>query len=89
MLMLYLFQSYCPRHTAIRKTPSKLLSPGLDGPLEMTPLQLVEEEFYKYASPEELSNELSLSIQISSLIYNYWKLKRKVINTTLIKCYFM
>ena len=34
--------------------------------------------FYKYASPDDLTRELNLSPKLSTLLYNYWKLKRKV-----------
>uniref|UniRef100_A0A1X7SM56 Uncharacterized protein n=1 Tax=Amphimedon queenslandica TaxID=400682 RepID=A0A1X7SM56_AMPQE len=85
-------ESYCPRHTTLRKTPSKLLSPSnstlvtpnnllvpppLSPLMEQTPLQRVESQFYEYTSHEELSKELKISSQASTLIYNYWKLKRK------------
>lgn len=44
------------------------------------PSQLVQlqESFYNYASPEDLISKLKLSLKLSNLIYNYWKLKRKV-----------
>ncbi|XP_019856885.1 PREDICTED: protein Jade-3-like [Amphimedon queenslandica] len=45
--------------------------------MEQTPLQRVESQFYEYTSHEELSKELKISSQASTLIYNYWKLKRK------------
>ena len=52
--------------------------PPLSPLMEQTPLQRVESQFYEYTSHEELSKELKISSQASTLIYNYWKLKRKV-----------
>ena len=47
----------------------------INGP---TQLIQVQESFYKYASVEDLIKEMKLSPKLSALIYNYWKLKRKV-----------
>ena len=41
-------------------------------------LQEVEEMFYKYSNPQDLVKEYEMSSQLALLIYNYWKLKRKV-----------
>ena len=38
----------------------------------------LEEEFHRHASPADLQRELNLSERVSSLLYNYWQLKRKV-----------
>lgn len=91
-------QSYCPKHTAMRKSPTKhqyhsphhsreemggTTSEGGEGEgegAENRPSQLVQlqEQFYNYASIDDLIEKLKLSPKLSSLIYNYWKLKRKV-----------
>ncbi len=44
------------------------------------PSQLVQlqESFYNYASAEDLVTKLNLPLKLSILLYNYWKLKRKV-----------
>jgi len=44
----------------------------------------VQQAFYKYASPDDLTRELNLSPKLSALLYNYWKLKRKVRVYTLV-----
>lgn len=75
-------QSYCPKHTALRRSPSRnhlLSSPHkIDMMNKPTQLIQVQESFYKYASVEDLVKEMKLSPKLSTLIYNYWKLKRKV-----------
>lgn len=38
----------------------------------------VSQEFYKYTSPDDLVAGLKLSLKLSTMIYNYWKLKRRV-----------
>ena len=43
-----------------------------------TQLIQVQESFYKYASVDDLMKEMKLTPKLSTLIYNYWKLKRKV-----------
>jgi len=87
------FQSYCPKHTAVRNSPSKqnfysplhqgskVLGSGAGGGVvENRPSQLVQlqEQFYNYASTEDLVENFKLSPKLSALIFNYWKLKRKV-----------
>ena len=48
---------------------------------ENRPSQLVQlqEQFYNYASIDDLVEKLKLSPKLGALIYNYWKLKRKVV----------
>lgn len=72
-----LHESYCPKHTALRKTPSKLMSPQKTIDRVTSQLQEVEELFYKYSTPQDLVKEYEMSSQLALLIYNYWKLKRK------------
>jgi hypothetical protein len=43
-----------------------------------TQLIQVQESFYKYASVDDLVKEMKLTPKLSTLVYNYWKLKRKV-----------
>lgn len=43
-------------------------------------LVLLQESFYNYASAEDLISKHHLPPKLSTLIYNYWKLKRKVGN---------
>ena len=75
-------QSYCPKHTALRRSPSRnhLLSSPHKNDMLHRPTQLiqVQESFYKYASVDDLVKEMKLTPKLSTLIYNYWKLKRKV-----------
>ena len=77
-----LTQSYCPKHTALRRSPSRnhLLSSPHKNDMLHRPTQLiqVQESFYKYASVDDLIKEMKLSPKLGTLIYNYWKLKRKV-----------
>ena len=56
-----------------------------DDSTDNKPSQLVQlqEQFYNYASIEELEEKLELSSKLSTLIYNYWKLKRKVCHTNI------
>lgn len=80
-------QSYCPKHTVMRKSPTKqritttaALPQGSSNNHHMTrPSQLVQlqESFYNHASPEDLATKLKLPLKQSTLVYNYWKLKRK------------
>ena len=71
-------QSYCLKHTA-QLTSSRFNSPHknhmTNGPSQLIQVQ---QAFYKYASPDDLTRELNLSPKLSTLLYNYWKLKRKV-----------
>ena len=76
-------QSYCPKHTSLLRSPSRnhLLSssPHKNDMLHRsTQLVQVQESFYKYASVDDLMKEMKLTPKLSTLIYNYWKLKRKV-----------
>lgn len=78
-----LLQSYCPKHTAIRKSPTKHTYNTSSSSLKNhtnRPSQLVQlqESFYNYATAEDLITKMKLSPKLSTLIYNYWKLKRKV-----------
>ena len=41
-------------------------------------LQEMEDEFYTYVSSNEVASELDIKPQYCELLYNYWKLKRKV-----------
>ena len=81
------------RNTAMRNSPSKqnfysplhqgnnVLGTGAGGGVvENRPSQLVQlqEQFYNYASAEDLVEKFKLSPKLSALIFNYWKLKRKV-----------
>ena len=71
-------QSYCPKHTASQRS-SRLNSPHKNHTTnEPTQLIQVQQAFYKYTSPDDLTKELNLSPKLSTLLYNYWKLKRKV-----------
>ena len=38
----------------------------------------LEEEFHCYAATTDLQKEMGLSPKLSSLLFNYWKLKRTV-----------
>ena len=38
----------------------------------------MEDEFYTYVSSNEVASELDIKPQYCELLYNYWKLKRKV-----------
>ena len=71
-------QSYCPKHTASQRS-FHLSSPHKNHmTTEPTQLLQVQQAFYKYTSPDDLTKELNLSPKLSTLLYNYWKLKRKV-----------
>lgn len=70
-----IYESYCPKHTTLRKairTPSPKKDLGLS-----LKVRNLEEEFHRHASPADLQRELNLSERVSSLLYNYWQLKRK------------
>lgn len=86
-IIICILQSYCPKHTAVRRSPSRnhlLSSPHKNDMLnEPTQLIQVQESFYKYASGDDLVKEMKLSPKLSGLIYNYWMLKRKVTITHL------
>jgi hypothetical protein len=43
-----------------------------------TRLQQIEAEFYKYVRLKDVSQNLAVDMDIVLLIFNYWKLKRKV-----------
>ncbi len=71
----------------MRNSPSKssFYSPlhgssSMGGVVENKPSQLVQlqEQFYNYASADDLTEKFKISPKLSTLIYNYWKLKRKV-----------
>ena len=79
-------QSYCPKHTVMRKSPTKhsymggssSTSPHKNHMSRPSQLVLLQESFYNYASADDLTTKLHLPHKLSMLIYNYWKLKRKV-----------
>ena len=39
----------------------------------------MEEEFYKFVSPDEIAKDLNLPKELASKIHKYWALKRKVL----------
>jgi len=41
-------------------------------------LQEMEDKFYTYVSSNEVATELDINPRYCELLYNYWKLKRKV-----------
>lgn len=68
-------ESYCLKHTRERKSSSRQSSPCKND--VSAQLVQVSQEFYKYTSPDDLVAGLKLSLKVSTLIYNYWKLKRR------------
>lgn len=65
----------------MRKSPNKQSIASSHYKNHLTrPSQLVQlqEAFYNYASVEDLVTKLHLPPKVGTLVYNYWKLKRKV-----------
>lgn len=78
-LMCVFNESYCPRHTAMRRSGSGRGKFILEGkkPIKSARLQEMEDEFYTYVSSNEVASELDIKPRYCELFYNYWKLKRK------------
>ena len=76
---IFLFsQSYCPKHTSLRKTPTRSCNMKKDCKTASSKLYKVQESFHRFANPQMLVTELQISLQLSQLLFNYWKLKRRV-----------
>jgi len=43
----------------------------------------MEEEFYKFVSPAEISKDLNLPKELATKIHKFWALKRKVLYVVL------
>ncbi len=74
--------------TAINKTVtgpgSRGGGPSGGGSPGCNQLRNLLDNFHDYVTPQDLCNSNDLSSQVSSLIYNYWMLKRKVDSLSLL-----